>query len=644
MYLLNVLPLIFFVILNRSHPISSIAVGVGEAISLYNGTDKVAVLSSENFSSTVYQSKTAWAVEFYASWCGHCRTYANTYREVAATAWPWRMIVRIGAINCYGGANLDLCRQHGVRGFPTIRLIRPESVFDNSSKVIVIPATDAIYVTRELIRQLDNMHRRYKSWPDFTPANRVIFEELYARAPRTTKLLLLVFEKRKDTTGRQLMLDFSNYRDQMTIFRTTTDGRLWRKLHVNNTDIPSLFVILKNRTAQRIPVQQNKSLDADNRGLFNRAIRLYIHQTNSITNFNDQEFDAMDQIRKTLHKQRLTRQSAKNREYIEANIDRNTTRRKVNMIDLELALSHMFRQEIPQFKSIRGPAYDALIQWITILTKYFPGREPVMNYLERLLSKVKEQSDGFSGSKFQEIVDVKTSDAYLPTNHNRYQHCAGSQPQYRGYPCALWLLFHTLTVSQYQKELRQIDVREIPLAIKGYIKYFFTCRECRKNFMKETVNIAELDTTNKQEAILYLWKIHNHVNERLHTDITEDPKYPKVQFPSKFLCPTCKIINTNEFDISNTMDFLLHYYSESNIDSTLISKESHHSDNSSNRPEDLISKMEFIDETADRSVIIRYLPDIVQQYPLNAFLLFLILVIGISRYRHCKAKRRRYTL
>lgn len=264
------------------------------------------------------------------------------------------------------------------------------------------------------------------------------------------------------------MLDFSKYRDQITIFRTTTDGRLWRKLHINNTDIPSLFVILKNRTAQRIPVQQNKryreeyrssrklhfvnfSSDADNRGLFNTAIRLYIHQTNNITNFNGQEFDAMDQVRKALHSEQLARQSVKNREYIEENIGRNTTRRKVNMVDLELALSHMFRQEVPQFKSVRGRAYDALIQWITILTKYFPGREPVMNYLDRLLSKVKEQSEGFSGSQFQQIVNVKTSDAYLPTNYNRYQHCAGSQPQYRGYPCALWLLFHTLTVSQYQK-------------------------------------------------------------------------------------------------------------------------------------------------------------------------------------------------
>lgn len=46
-------------------------------ISLYNQNDKVVILVGKNFSSTVYQSATAWLVEFYASWCGHCQHYAK---------------------------------------------------------------------------------------------------------------------------------------------------------------------------------------------------------------------------------------------------------------------------------------------------------------------------------------------------------------------------------------------------------------------------------------------------------------------------------------------------------------------------------------------------------------------------------------
>ncbi len=73
-----------------------------------------------------------------------------------------------------------------------------------------------------------------------------------------------------------------------------------------------------------------------------------------------------------------------------------------------------------------------------------------MNYLNQLLSKLNEQSNGLTGKQFRELADINTPISYLPNNQIRYQYCTGSSPQYRGYPCALWLLFHTLTVSQVQ--------------------------------------------------------------------------------------------------------------------------------------------------------------------------------------------------
>ena len=73
-----------------------------------------------------------------------------------------------------------------------------------------------------------------------------------------------------------------------------------------------------------------------------------------------------------------------------------------------------------------------------------------MNYLKELLSKVNEQRNGLTGKQFREFADINTSTSYLPKNQVRYQYCTGSLPQYRGYPCALWLLFHSLTVAQVQ--------------------------------------------------------------------------------------------------------------------------------------------------------------------------------------------------
>ena len=56
------------------------------------------------------------------------------------------------------------------------------------------------------------------------------------------------------------------------------------------------------------------------------------------------------------------------------------------------------------------------------------------------------------------------------------------------------------------KNSNPVDVFEVPSAIKNYVKYFFTCRKCSENFMKETADINQLNLTNKQEAIIYLWK------------------------------------------------------------------------------------------------------------------------------------------
>jgi len=101
--------------------------------------------------------------------------------------------------------------------------------------------------------------------------SRASFNDLYERIPSSVKLVLVIVEKRDDYTGRQvilflslidlimiyqIMLDFSKYYEQLAIFRATTDGKLWQQFQINITDIPALFVILPNRTAEQIHTKQ----------------------------------------------------------------------------------------------------------------------------------------------------------------------------------------------------------------------------------------------------------------------------------------------------------------------------------------------------------------------------------------------------
>ena len=179
--------------------------------------------------------------------------------------------------------------------------------------------------------------------------------------------------------------------------------------------------------------------------------------------------------------------------------------------------------------------------------------------------------------------------------------------------------------------------------------------------MSETSSITQLDTTNKHEAIVYLWKskifflrlnlcispynhlVHNRVNKRLHGDITEDPKHPKVQFPSKYLCTTCRSIINNKYDIPNMIDFLIKYYSKENMDTSLVLNKTHNPKDLLNRKDYIISKMDYNNETIERFDLLRFFPTIVQRFPSYTFIVFII-IIALFRHRHCKAKRKRYTL
>lgn len=59
------------------------------------------------------------------------------------------------------------------------------------------------------------------------------------------------------------------------------------------------------------------------------------------------------------------------------------------------------------------------------------------------------------------------------------------------------------------------DALAVPRAMEAYITTFFSCKECRQNFVKELQKYPyqNLVFTNK-EAVLWLWDVHNEVNRR----------------------------------------------------------------------------------------------------------------------------------
>ncbi len=194
-----------------------------------------------------------------------------------------------------------------------------------------------------------------------------------------------------------------------------------------------------------------------------------------------------------------------------------------------------------------------------------------------------------------------------------------------------------------------MNIIEIPSAIRNFLNHFFGCRHCSEN-----------------AAVIYLWKskisfdysslfssnnylVHNDVNQRLQGDETEDPKYPKIQFPSENLCSNC--YSNKNFNISNTIDFLLRYYSKENIDFSSVDNFTISFENKEDiKPRhdrkpfiEQYSMIEINGKSKEKSGLIRFLTSIIRRFPLYFFISFLIIVFVLRR-KYCKGKRKRYTL
>jgi protein disulfide-isomerase A6 len=58
-------------------------------------------------------------VAFYAPWCGHCHNLAPAYKKAAENL---NGLVSLAAVDCDADKNKQLCAQHDIRGFPTIKV------------------------------------------------------------------------------------------------------------------------------------------------------------------------------------------------------------------------------------------------------------------------------------------------------------------------------------------------------------------------------------------------------------------------------------------------------------------------------------------------------------------------------------------
>uniref|UniRef100_A0A6B2EEF7 Protein disulfide-isomerase A6 homolog n=1 Tax=Phlebotomus kandelakii TaxID=1109342 RepID=A0A6B2EEF7_9DIPT len=88
-----------------------------QCVALYPSSSDVVDLTPANFDRLVIQGDAVWVVEFYAPWCGHCKSLVPEYQKVATAL---KGVAKVGAVNA--DEHKSLAGQFGVRGFPTLKI------------------------------------------------------------------------------------------------------------------------------------------------------------------------------------------------------------------------------------------------------------------------------------------------------------------------------------------------------------------------------------------------------------------------------------------------------------------------------------------------------------------------------------------
>ncbi|UKZ80332.1 hypothetical protein TrVFT333_008090 [Trichoderma virens FT-333] len=93
---------------------------------LYTQNSPVLQVDAKSYDRLIAKSNHTSIVEFYAPWCGHCQNLKPAYEKAAKNL---DGLAKVAAVDCDDDANKAFCGNMGVKGFPTLKIVRPGKKF-----------------------------------------------------------------------------------------------------------------------------------------------------------------------------------------------------------------------------------------------------------------------------------------------------------------------------------------------------------------------------------------------------------------------------------------------------------------------------------------------------------------------------------
>ncbi|XP_030368899.1 sulfhydryl oxidase 1 [Scaptodrosophila lebanonensis] len=517
-----------------------------EDMGLYSVEDKVFIMTSANFNETVLEQNRSVLVEFYNTYCGHCRRFAPIYKAVAEQLLPWRDVVLISAIDCAAEENNGVCRMYEVMGYPTMRYMGPgfQPGVKQYGQNLQTQNPDEIrsQLAKFVAAENQTATTNNSFWPNFQQVtDNDSASSLFEGLSSQREYIALVYEPENSTVAIETALFLLHW--PAVQVRIVHDAATAEKFKIDTIQNKLALIDRKGNATPFAPSEETSDS-------YSKTIEDFLRA---------HHFTPRPELIETAHStssEKLNEFGAEHKKIIDE-VHRN--KHFVYQADLEQAIRTVLHNEVPKINEISGERLLALQRFLAVLQRYNPLGANGQELVAKLSSFVVQFNQQITGKQFEQELQ-RLEHQYSPIySSTQFIGCAGSQQHYRGFSCSLWTLFHYMTVQAAQNDQSQ-DPLEVLQAMHGYIKGFFGCTDCAEHFQAMASRRKIWSVPSKEEAILWLWQAHNEVNQRLAGDSTEDPEFPKTQFPTRSSCAQCyrgPSSTTSHLDISWNKDAVL---------------------------------------------------------------------------------------
>jgi len=219
------------------------------------------ITSSQQFTDLIYQKQKAFFVQFYSSKDEKSSSFLSVWTKLAANVADWNNVVQIASVDCELESNADLCKEHNLKTYPTLKYFKYESQNAQDGQIYDGKKSKINELTESIARFVLADHEKQKpaGWPDFTLAHdNKPGDNLWAH---DTHFMALIFETYPTDSsssipivGVQTILDFSNDPDVM-VRRGTSRHQLGRANDIK--DFPGLLMFSRSHAGSPVYISKD---------------------------------------------------------------------------------------------------------------------------------------------------------------------------------------------------------------------------------------------------------------------------------------------------------------------------------------------------------------------------------------------------